>query len=97
MVRRSYPACEPVRTASTYTDRGGCCPVKVVGDAQTNGWLDGVAAALGLGDWVALGVGVGLAPAPGRFFEGRWFSGLATNSTPITTTAITAAARPAIQ
>src|ERR1700674_170454 len=66
---------------------------------QTNGgrFVSGVAELLGLGLGVSDALGVGLDPPPGPTELTGRFRGLATNSTPITTVAITAAATPAIQ
>jgi hypothetical protein len=68
-------------------------------EAHTNGGrLEsgvGVASGLALGNADALGVGLDPTPVPTEF-AGR-LSGLATNRTPITTAAMTAAATPAIQ
>src|SRR5450756_1556559 len=94
IVSRSYPGCEPVRTASTNAESGGCCPLNVVGVVHTNGWLDAVGRVLGLGAGDCWGEEVGLEPTTGpTVFVGR-LSGLATNRTPITTAAMTAAATP---
>src|SRR5258706_3591882 len=99
IVNRSYPECEPVRTASTYAESGGCWPAKLVADAHTKGWLEAVGGELGLGvgpgDCEAAGVGLDPTTGP-TVFAGR-LSGFATNRTPITTTAIAAAATPATQ
>src|ERR1035437_3914302 len=97
IVRRSYPACVPTRTASMYAD-GGACVVVGVNTEQIKG--AGETPGLGLG--VGMGVGEGAAEGVGVFCPGPCetngprFSGLATSRTPTTMTAITAAARAAI-
>src|SRR5258706_15266260 len=78
---------------------GGDCAGVIGVEAHTNGGSveSDVGDAIGLALGEAAAVGVGLDPTPGPTeFAGR-FNGLATNRTPITTAAMTAAANPAIQ
>src|SRR5580700_7501389 len=103
-VMRSYPEWVPVRIVTTYATGGDAGTVGLVTnpvlELQENaGRLEsgGVACALGVGLDVCGALAVGLAPTPGTVLVGWWLSGLPTNRTPITTTAMTAAATPAIQ
>src|ERR1700674_1540627 len=68
-------------------------------EVHTNGGRleSGVVLALELGRGDAAALAVGLGPVPGTILLGCRFSGLPTNSTPITTRAIRVAATPAIQ
>src|ERR1700694_1049132 len=95
IVRRSYPVCIPVRTASTYASGGGAWGApNAEGSEQMNGCGDAVG--LGLVDAVGAGDVVGvLVPCPPGV---GWnlFSGLPTSRAPTRITAITAAARAAI-
>jgi hypothetical protein len=102
-VSRSYPGCVPVRRSSMKATAGACAELIGPDDAHTKGGRDesGVGEGSGLTPGLTPGdgetLGVGLDPIPGPIeFAGR-FSGLATNKTPMTTAAMTAAATPAIQ
>ena len=79
-------------TAGPFTAVIGAAEAQTNGGRLESGGVDGLGTALG--DVEALGVGLDVVPGTTVFWR---FNGLATTSTPITTTAMTAAATPAIQ